>query len=184
MDAMIMCGGKGTRLQCSTEKPLVQLAGRSLIHHVISALEDSSCETIYAVSSPHTPETTQTVDVPIIRTPGVGYVPDLQSAIADDRISLPILTLGADLPLLTSDIIDHVLKQYSGVSLTVCVPAALKRNLGVSIDDSITKDGESIVPTGVNIVHGHESEYYVSHESQLAVNVNRPTDLQVAEALI
>lgn len=179
-----MCGGKGTRLQSSTEKPLVPVADRQLIQHVTTALDGSTCEQVYAVTSPHTPATTRTVEVPVIQTPGAGYVADLQSAITDDRISLPILTVGADLPLLTPEIIDNVLQQYTGTSLTVCVPTALKRGLGVSIETTITKNGHSIVPTGVNIVHGPESTEYVSHNPRLAVNVNRPTDLQIAEAFV
>ncbi len=184
MDALIMCGGKGTRFQCPTEKPLVQLAGRPLIRHVITSLEDSACETVYAIASDHTPETTRQVDVPVIHTPGEGYVPDLQTAIADDRISLPVLTITADLPLLTSNIIDHVLEQYTGISLTVYVPAAFKRRLGVSIDTTVTKNDENLVPTGLNIVHGDESTYYISNNPRLAVNVNRLGDLQIAEVFV
>jgi adenosylcobinamide-phosphate guanylyltransferase len=122
--------------------------------------------------------------VPVIKTPGAGYVSDLQTAITDDRISLPILTIGADLPLITPAVIDQILQQYSGKSLTVCVPEALKRGLGVSIDEPLNNTTESMVTTGVNIVNDTESAQYLSQNPRLAVNVNRPTDLRVARALV
>lgn len=184
MDALIMCGGKGTRFDSPKEKPLVRIAGTPMIQRVIPAVRDSDCDTTYAVSSPDTPETTRTVNLPTINTPGEGYVSDLQTAIADERISLPVLTVAADLPLLTSTLINRVLVRQSGESVTVCVPAALKRRLGVSIDDVFMHEDRPVVPAGVNIVSDTESSIVVSFNARFAVNVNRMSDRAVAEDLL
>lgn len=179
-----MCGGKGTRLDSPKEKPLVRISGTPMIQCVISAVRASECDTTYAVSSPNAPETARTVNLPTISTPGEGYVSDLQTAIADDRISLPVLTVAADLPLLTSKLINRVLARQTDESVTVCVPAALKRCLGVSIDDVFMHEDQPVVPTGVNIVHGARSSIVVSYNARFAVNVNRMSDQAVAEKLL
>ena len=40
--ALIMAGGKGTRMECDTEKPLIELFGIPMIQHVIDALSKSN----------------------------------------------------------------------------------------------------------------------------------------------
>jgi len=46
LDALVMAGGKGSRLRMG-EKPLVKLFGRPLIDYVVSALLDSSADRIF-----------------------------------------------------------------------------------------------------------------------------------------
>ena len=67
--------------------------------------------------------------------------------------------------------------------MTVCVPAALKRQLGVSVDTTRTHAGRELAPTGLNVVGERDDETIrVSHDARLAVNVNRPDDAAVATA--
>jgi adenosylcobinamide-phosphate guanylyltransferase len=231
-----MCGGRGTRLGSSedgiaTEKPLVEVRGVAMIDRVIDALCGSRVGTVYAVTSPHVPETrvhlttsldgdagTSASDRPdakddptamrIIDAPGEGYVPDLGYAL--DRVSPPMLTVACDLPLLAPVIVDRVLARFptSQGSLAAYVPAALKRQLGVSVDSTWSRDERELAPTGLNVVAGEQGTTaeterddrsmgatgsddgeksrdtaYVSYDARLAVNVNRPSDLTVAEAL-
>ncbi len=103
-------------------------------------------------TSPNAPETQSCLDVPCIETPGEGYVADLNAALNDDRLSQPVLTVAADLPLLDGEIVDRVLDEHNGGSLTVLVPASLKRALGVSDDTTFDNGGREVAPTGVNVV--------------------------------
>ena len=214
-----MCGGRGTRLGAvgaDVEKPLVEVRGDPMIDRVLAALSASRIDCVHAVVSPNAPATREhlhdrrvdastdgdnaaAASVSILNAPGDGYVADLGYAL--ERVERPVLTVAADLPLLSAGIIDRVIDAAGDASLSVYVPVELKRGLGVSVDDETTtrRDGRAVAPTGVNVVdvddgeseesgdgnsgYGDERSIVVDHE-RLAVNANRPRDLQVAEALL
>lgn len=178
-----MCGGRGTRLDAATEKPLYEVGGRPMVDRVRDALAASRVDAVYAVGSPRTPLTRDHVDLPYVEAPGEGYVADLQYAL--ERVDRPVLTVAADLPLLAGDAIDAVLDEFDGASLAVRVPAALKRALGTSVDTTTTVDGREFAPTGVNVVaRRDEDDAFVTTDARFAVNVNRVSDARVAEALL
>ena len=178
-----MCGGRGTRLDAAVEKPLLKIDGVPMIDRVIQALEGSRVEQIYAVGSPATPATLAHVEQPVIEGPGEGYVADLEAALA--QVEPPVLTLGADLPLLTADGVDWVLDAYTSGSAMVAVPVERKRALGVSIDATMPHAGRTVAPSGVNVVGDPTPEAtHMTDRVQFAVNVNRPGDAQIAEALL
>ncbi|ELZ08675.1 4-diphosphocytidyl-2C-methyl-D-erythritol synthase [Halovivax asiaticus JCM 14624] len=168
-----MCGGEGSRLDTDAEKPLYPIAGESMVDRVRRALAASRIETTYAVVSPNAPETRSHLaesGMALIETPGAGYVPDLATALDDSRVEPPILTVTADLPLLTAELVDDVCRAYRArvrtraddgadastddaprqPSMTVCIPRTLKRHLGVSAEEAAVVDG--LVPTGLNVV--------------------------------
>lgn len=219
-----MCGGRGTRLDAPTEKPLVSIAGRPMIHRVLDALHKvgvdrptggstAGIDRVVAAVSPHVPTTATTLRdrprVEVIETDGDGYVPDLQTALA--TVEPPALTVAADLPLLAPDAVTAVLRGHAdasdGGSLTVLVPRALKDHLGASVDDShvVKMDGTPFVPAGINVVavehsesdvgvpagppetdgtHTTDEPMHVTYDARLAVNVNRWSDVELAEALV
>lgn len=185
-----MCGGRGTRLDTETEKPLYEIDGRPMIDRVHDALVASRVATIHAVGAPHTPRTHRHYERSLlesggsfIEAPGEGYVADLQYAL--ERVDSPVLTVASDLPLLAGDTVDAVLSEFSGASLGVHVPAALKRQLGTTLDTTRTVDGRELAPTGVNIVaEGEPEETMVTYDARLAVNVNRLSDASIAEGLL
>lgn len=183
MDALVLCGGKGTRLDADVEKPLFEVGGRAMIDRVLAALDGSRVGSIRPVVSPHAPATREHLrGRPCIDAPGEGYVADLEFALGDDRVARPVLTVAADLPLLAADAVDEVLAVHDTGSLAVCVPASLKRELGVSADTTFERAGRELAPTGVNVVGEGADETYVTEDRRLAVNVNRRRDAAVAEA--
>ncbi|WP_181685060.1 NTP transferase domain-containing protein [Halorhabdus salina] len=178
-----MCGGRGTRLELEPEKPLVEIVGRPLVDRVANALETSSVDQTYAVTSPNAPRTREHIALPTIDTPGDGYVADLQYAL--NRVERPVLTVAADLPLLSGETVDSILDSHEGNSMTACVPAALKRRLGASIDTTIAADASDLVPSGLNVIAASDRDRRVVFEKpRLAVNVNHARDAQVAAALL
>ena len=186
--ALVMCGGAGTRLDIPTEKPLVDVGGTPMIDRVLDALAASGITTRCAAVSPQTPATHRHLDrrddVTVLETPGDGYVADLQTALSDR--TTPVMTLAADLPLLVGSLLDRIRTAYTGGSMTVVVPAVIKRHLGVSVASATVVDGQA--PTGVNIVVPGETDAtdrqtYVSYDIRLAVNVNRVRDREIAEAI-
>ncbi|USZ73441.1 NTP transferase domain-containing protein [Natronosalvus halobius] len=138
--------------------------------------------------------------VRVLETAGDGYVADLGSILESDSIpiSTPVLTAAADLPLLEGATVDGILERYRrrvrargreggtgkdapAPSMTVCVPTALKRRLGLSVDSTLESD-RHLAPTGVNVV-GTSSETMItrSYDYRLACNVNRRTDARAAK---
>lgn len=182
-----MCGGKGTRLESPREKPLHPVDGAAMIDRVLAGLEASAVETVFAAVSPNAPETSEHLEraggVRTIETAGEGYVTDLLAVLEHPAIEPPVLTIAADLALLEGSVVDRILARHgdSAASRTVCVPAALKRRLGVSVDTRL-ESAPHLAPTGVNVVgNSEESMTEVSYDPRLAVNVNRLEDARIAE---
>jgi adenosylcobinamide-phosphate guanylyltransferase len=123
-------------------------------------------DTVHLVTAPSAPRTarhaaeTATPNETVLDAPGEGYVADLGRALRAPRVDLPALTVVADLPLLAPDAVDAVHDRYAALDrkrgvppdLTVCVPTALKRALGVSADTTRAHGGRDLAPTGVNVV--------------------------------
>ncbi|MDS0260610.1 NTP transferase domain-containing protein [Haloarcula sp. S1CR25-12] len=179
-----MCGGRGTRLDTDAEKPLFRVGGVPMVDRVLGALEESAVDRVFAVTSPGAPETRAHLDTPCIGTPGDGYVADLDAALSDDRVSLPVLTVAADLPLLDGEIVERVLDAHVEGSLSVLVPAARKRELGVSDDATFEREGREVAPTGVNVVGASGDDAWLTEDTRVAVNVNTLADARVAEELL
>jgi adenosylcobinamide-phosphate guanylyltransferase len=212
-----MCGGRGTRLGGETEKPLTPVAGRPMVDRVCDALAGSRVETTHAVVSPHASATRahlvdERSEVPVIDAPGDGYVADLRYATEAVGASGggggggdPLLTVAADLPLLDAEAVNGVLDAARDAgdgepgSLTACVPASRKRELGVSADAATEVDGREVVPAGINVVggsgdsgNGSDGEdgtddgaaVHLTEDVRVAVNVNYPSDVRVAEELL
>ena len=181
-----MCGGEGSRLRPAvgdTEKPLVTVGGEPMIDRVVAALQASSLTTIAAAVSPSTPETaahlTEIDAVELIETAGEGYVADLNDALAD--LDRPTVTVAADLPLLTADHLDRAVTAAGDDSLSICVPASLSEQLGLSAEPTVEYDGKRVVPTGLNIVGDDAERTAVWRNLRLAFNINRPADYQIVE---
>lgn len=180
-----MCGGRGTRLEAETEKPLFEVGGRPMVDRVAESLAESRIERVFAVVTPAVPETRKHLEVSIISTPGAGYVADLDKALEDDRVEPPVLTIVADLPLVAAEHVDDLLDRQDRGSLAMCVPVTLKEVLGVSLGETMEPDGE-LAPTGLNVVGvaAESDRPVISYDVRLAINVNRVEDAVLAEAFL
>lgn len=189
--AIVLCGGEGSRLGGDVEKPLVEVDGEPMIDRVLDALQMAdSVDRIHAVTSPKAPETkahlrencaSGTTGLVVREGSGAGYVADLNAAL--ERTGTPALTVAADLPLLSAEAVDGAVERAAGESLSVCVPLAVKREVGASADTTIDHDGTTVAPTGLNVVGDGSDRVHVVDSEPLAMNVNRPGDLAVARTL-
>ncbi|MDH3204569.1 MAG: NTP transferase domain-containing protein, partial [Nitrosopumilus sp.] len=106
MIALVMAGGKGTRMNLGNEKLLLKYK-KPVILHVIDSLKNSNCfSKILAITSPNSPKTKKLLqenNIEIFDTPGIGYVEDLNLAL--QNIDEQVLITSGDIPLLHQDII-------------------------------------------------------------------------------
>ncbi len=189
--ALLMAGGKGTRMNSDLEKPLIIVNGKPLVEHVLSALQDSSCVDEIIVATSHlTPETTfhtENLGFRVLKTPGNGYVEDISFLLSNEDFHHEVLlTITSDLPLITGRIIDLVLEEYHKSpkpAMSVMVPVEIFREHGLKASLVL----ENLVPSGLNILRGknteQDEEVLVLNKIELALNINSPEDIICLEKL-
>lgn len=190
-----MAGGRGSRLKRG-EKPMVTIFGRKLIEYVALALEDSSVDRIYVATTDNVPLTRAWAlewGLSVVDTPGMGFVPDMIGAVKAAEVLDPIMIIMADLPLITSDLVDSIIEVYEGrpePALSTHTPLELHRRLGRRPDSLFNYQGQLIVPSGVNVLDGEKIEneqedyHLIMERIELAVNVNLSEDLRLCERIL
>ena len=189
--ALIMAGGKGTRMGGSVEKPLIEINGKPMIQYIIDALKTTDkIDNIVVATSKNTPKTTNFLkgeDIETIETPGNDYVHDLGFILSNFKLDDILLTITADLPLITSDIIDLVLEKYEKCkkpAMSVMVPADFFKRYGIKP----TAVFENLVPSGLNILRSinktQDEEVLVLSKIELALNINTYEDIILLKKLL
>ena len=197
MDALIMAGGMGKRLG-KIEKPMTLLCGKPMISYVLSALLGSkNIDRIVIATSPKVKKTILWLSgfikehgVELIQTPGNGFVNDMVMAVEKAGIKGPVLIIMADLPLVTSELIDRIIDKYRMVNspaLSVHMKLDVFTRLGLRPDTVFHKNNGLIVPCGINILDANsireEQEDYnlILDDDELALNVNTQGDLTICK---
>jgi adenosylcobinamide-phosphate guanylyltransferase len=196
--ALVMAGGKGTRMRIAEEKPLIKVCGKPVIEYVLAALKNAKKigSIVVAVSSctPKTAKFLNQFPVKVIETPGKDYVSDMGYAVQNLKLGV-FLAIAADLPLVTGEMLDAIVERYERCgkpALTVAVPLETKTKLGMSREYSFKMDGKDVVPVGINVIDGHkqygdewlDQDIYLLNHYELAVNINTIQELQLAERLL
>jgi adenosylcobinamide-phosphate guanylyltransferase len=196
--ALVMAGGKGTRMHLAEEKPLVKICGKPVIEYVIAALENAKkIDSIVVAVTGFTPKTAKYLSqfpVKVVETPGKDYVSDM--GYASQKLKLGIfLAIAADLPLVTSQALDAIVERYERCgkpALTVAVPIETKTKLCMNIEYSFKMGDKEVVPVGINVVDGHkrygdewlDQDIFLFDLPELAVNINTVKELHLAEQLL
>jgi adenosylcobinamide-phosphate guanylyltransferase len=140
ISCVLMCGGKGSRLNTDptvkVEKPLLELKNKSLIEHMIEAVQNSKKNfKIYAAVSKNAVKTKEFLqsrycnDITLIETTGSGFSNDYlivlqffkdkenkgENGIQDVAYN-KILFLPTDLPLISSKTLDEITDLYQSSS--------------------------------------------------------------------
>lgn len=197
--ALVMAGGKGTRMKLPVEKPLINVCGKPSILYVLAALKEAKqIDRIIVATTNVTPKTTALVKelgVEFIQTPGQDYVSDMGYTVQTLKLGV-FLGISADLPLVKAEMIDEIAKRYTVAgkpALTVAVPIEVKTKLGMGVEYSFkTDDGKDVVPVGINVIDGSkrygdewlDQDIFVLGYEELAVNINTVQELALAEQLL
>jgi adenosylcobinamide-phosphate guanylyltransferase len=208
MDALIMAGGKGTRLKIKNgheltyknntnknnniEKPLLKINGISMIDYIIEELLKSDINNIYIAVSKNTPETEKYLtkkygsynNIFIINTSGVDYIHDLNECIK--YFSEPFMVLSCDTPTINSNTINKIMNHYQNISKSSDV-----ESLCVAIDKDKYIGNPTIVinnciPAGINILspkYGEQKEETYIIDEPL-ININTLEDKALVEKML
>lgn len=186
---IIMSGGRGTRLKSDVEKPLFKLHNKPLIKYVLDNLKGSKLiDKIFIATSPHTPKTQEYLCnyENILDTPGESYIEDLKfilSKFEKHSNKDTLLFINADLPFISTEIIDEVINEYidSAIdSMSVMVPVETFKNLNLTY----SYDFNGLVPSGLNILRSEnivqDEKIYILDNEELAFNINTLNDVSIA----
>ena len=191
--AIVMAGGRGTRLKVNVEKPLFKLHVKPLIKYVLDNISSSKLvEDVVIAVSPHTQETTKYLkslngNFQILNTSGIDYLNDLSYILTlfeSKSKKDTLLFINADLPFVSGETIDFILTNYlesSKDSLSAQVPVEIFKKL----DLKYSYEFNGVVPSGVNVLRSvneiQDEDQLILPKIELALNINTLKDSIVAE---
>ena len=197
--ALIMAGGKGSRMGLPTEKPLLPFLGKPLIDWVVDAiLTAKKVSEFYIITSEDTPQTEKYCLVKgwkVLRTAAKGYHNDLKQAVLKANLMGSVLTIPSDVPAITGPFLDKVISKFEVCEkgfLAVFVPIKLRQDLGLSISSTDEYKGVWYAVSGVNIINGAdvlgedkiETSAIITEENEVLLNVNTIKDLEIGQEIM
>lgn len=197
--ALVMAGGKGSRMGLPVEKPMLPFLGKPLIDYVVSAINQTkNIVDFYVVTSSNTPNTEQhckNLNWKIIHTDARGYHDDLKQATRQANLVGPVLTMPSDVPAITGIFLDKVVcefKQCGKDFLAVFVPIEKRLSLGLSISSTDEYMGVWYAVSGINIINGAmiqkdgkiETSALITEETEVLLNINTLKDVEIAQKIL
>jgi adenosylcobinamide-phosphate guanylyltransferase len=197
--ALIMAGGKGSRMGLPIEKPMVPFLGKPLIDWVTGAILDAKkVSGFYVVTSSNAPETEKhclSKGWKVLHTNASGYHNDLKQAVSLADLTGPVLTLPSDVPAITGQALDKIIDAFEVCCkdfLAVFVPIKSRKNLGLSISSTDEYKGKWYAVSGINIINGAktldemkvETSAIITKETEVLLNINTVKDLEIAKKII
>ena len=187
MIGLVMCGGKGTRMNLPQEKLLLKYKN-PVIQHVINALQESGCfsKIIGATSSnaPRTSEFLKGLGISTIQTEGNGYVNDLNQIL--HNFDEHVFVISGDMPLLDAKIIREIVQlvDIKNTWTTVLLSKSFLDSLHVKTEYLVIYNKKEYSYSGISIVNPIslsgmkrvEESYVVFDDKRIALNLNTKQD--------
>lgn len=197
--ALVMAGGRGSRMGLPTEKPLLPFLGKPLIDWVAEAIVDAKkVSEFYVITSANTPQTEQHCQSKgwkILHTDAKGYHNDLKQAVSIANLNGPVLTMPSDVPAITGQVLDKIVDSFEVCGkdfLAVFVPIKARQDLGLSISSTDEYKGVWYAVSGVNVINGTkilsegkiETSAIITDETEVLLNINTTKDLEIAQKIM
>ena len=194
VDALIMAGGKGSRMGFDTiEKPMQMIGGKHVVERVVDAVRRSKYvdKVLVSVSSntPKTEEFLRDIGVDVICTTGNDFMNDMHTAF-EYLDSEFVLTCPSDLPLLRSFVVDSFVEYFRPEMQSAIAVVDKDTVVGTGITPSFTIDidGAPWVLSGLCISDRQKTldgiyleEHYMKTDwVELAINVNTQYELKLS----
>ncbi len=187
MIAIVMSGGKGSRMKSSEEKLLLQYK-KPIILHVAEALSESDCfSNIIFLTSPNSPNTKKLLlenNYEIIESAGKGYVEDLNTILKS--INDPVFVTSADLPLLDKNIIKKIVSLYDENHkwTSILITKQFLTKLGISTNYEVSFQNQTCNYSGISMINSDEisnlenikENFVILDDKRIAFNVNTQKD--------
>ena len=188
-----MAGGKGTRMDISNEKLLLEYK-KPVIFHVIDALKNSHCfSQVIVATSPNSPDTKHVLEqnrIETLSTPGNGYVNDLNFLL--QKMSGFVFVTSGDLPLLDEKIIQVITEKFNSENVwtSFLVSKKFLNSLGLESSLLVNSDNIECAYTGISIINVNKLElgnwpspvkenYIILDDKRIAFNLNTRKDYEL-----
>ena len=196
VDALVMAGGKGSRMGFDTiEKPMQMIGGKHTVERVVEAMQHSKfVDRILVSVSSNTPETEKflmNMGIETICTTGNDFMNDMHTAF-ECLDSDYVLTCPSDLPLLKSYTVDAFIRFFRPEMQSAIAIIDREVVVGAGITPSFTMelDGKTWVLSGLCISDRKKTlagEYLEEHYMKtdwvdLGINVNTQHELAISRA--
>ena len=189
MIGLVMAGGKGTRMDHSDEKLLLEYK-KPVVFNVIDALQNSNCFSKVIVStSPNSPNTKSVLEqngIETLSTPGNGYVNDLNFLL--QKMDGFVFAVCGDLPLLDEEIIKKVAEFNSeNIWTSFLVSKELLNTLSLESNLLVKYADVECVYTGIFIINADKikdsnlvnEDYVILDDERIAFNLNTKEDYEL-----
>ena len=190
MIGLVMAGGKGTRMDISNEKLLLEYK-KPVIFHVIDALKNSHCfSQVIVATSPNSPDTKHVLEqnrIETLSTPGNGYVNDLNFLL--QKMSGSVFVTSGDLPLLDEEIIQIMTEKFNSKNVwtSFLVSKKFLNSLGLESNLLINYGDIDCVHTGISIINADKIQnldpvkenYIILDDKRIAFNLNTKKDYEL-----
>jgi len=190
MIGLVMAGGKGTRMDISNEKLLLEYK-KPVIFHVIDALKNSHCfSQVIVATSPNSPDTKHILEqnrIETLSTPGNGYVNDLNFLL--QKMSGSVFVSSGDLPLLDEEIIQIMTEKFNSKNVwtSFLVSKKFLNSLGLESNLLINSGDIDCVHTGISIINADKIQnlepvkenYIILDDKRIAFNLNTKKDYEL-----
>jgi len=193
MIGLVMAGGKGTRMNISNEKLLLEYK-KPVIFHVIDALKNSHCYSqVIVATSPNSPDTKHVLEqnrIETLSTPGNGYVNDLNFLL--QKMSGFVFVASGDLPLLDEKIIQDITEKFNSENVwtSFLVSKKFLNSLGLESSLLVNSDNIECAYTGISIINVNKlglgnwpspvkENYIILDDKRIAFNLNTRKDYEL-----
>ena len=189
MIGLVMAGGKGTRMDTSNEKLLLEYK-KPIIFQVIDALKNSHCfSKVIVATSPNSPDTKRALEkdgIETLPTPGNGYANDLNFLL--QKLDGFVFVVSGDLPLLDEEIIQAMIDLNSEDTWTsFLVSKKFLNSLGLESNLLVKYDNTECAYTGVSIINADKikdlslvsENYIILDDKRIAFNLNTTKDYEL-----
>jgi len=189
MIGLVMAGGKGTRMDTSNEKLLLEYK-KPIIFQVIDALKNSHCfSKVIVATSPNSPDTKHALEkdgIETLPTPGNGYANDLNFLL--QKLDGFVFVVSGDLPLLDEEIIQDMINfnsEYTWSSFLVS--KKFLNSLGLESNLLVKYNNTECAYTGVSIINADKikdlslvsENYIILDDKRIAFNLNTKEDYEL-----
>ena len=188
-----MAGGKGTRMDISNEKLLLEYK-KPIIFHVIDSLKNSHCfSKVIAATSQNSPDTKQALEqrgIETLTTSGSGYTSDLNFLL--QSMDGFVFVISGDLPLLDEKIIQGITEKFNSENVwtSFLVSKKFLNSLGLESSLLVNSDNIECTYTGISIINVNKLElgnwpspvkenYIILDDKRIAFNLNTKKDYEL-----